>query len=250
MSDHEFDKDKVLARVKKMMALANDAAATEGERDNALRMAHATLAKYNLSMSEADASGKTPEERRESGVMTIREHPWMRTVAQAVANLFFCNFFYVASKDYNAKYYFVGKESNVYTAQEMVKYVIKSIDAEARRVAKEETGNASGTYWRSFCKGAGTKVWHRCAEIRKAAEAKPATASTGTALVLASVYAAECEANARYIEEQMKLRLRTRATRERSASSDAWHAGQEYGGKIGLNNQIGQNRPADLKRIR
>jgi hypothetical protein len=65
----EFDREKVLARVKKMMTLATDAGASEGERENALRMAHATLAKYNLTMSEAEATGKKSEEARGAGQM-------------------------------------------------------------------------------------------------------------------------------------------------------------------------------------
>jgi len=44
--------NKVLERVKKMIALGNDAAATEAERETALRMAYNLLAKYNLSMSD------------------------------------------------------------------------------------------------------------------------------------------------------------------------------------------------------
>lgn len=238
---NEFDKDKVLARVKKMMTLANDAGATEGERDNALRMAHATLAKYNLTMAEADAAGKTPEEARSSEAMTVREHPWMRTVANAIAKLFFCQFFYIASKDYNAKYYFVGKTSNIFTAQEMFKYVARSIDLEGRKVAKEVTGNSGGTYWRSFCKGAAHKVYNRCIEIQRTAEEAPKT--PGTALVLASVYELERQANERYIAEVMRQKIRQTKSRQRGASWDAYHAGAEFGGKIGLNNQLGGGRP-------
>lgn len=237
MSTADFNKDGILARVKKMMTLANNAAATEGERDNALRMAHATLMKYNLTMAEADASGAQKEEARTGEAMNVKEHPWMRTVASAIAKLFFCNFFYVASKTYNAKYYFVGKLSNVYTAQEMTKYVIASIDKEAHRVAKETTGNASGTYWRSFCKGAAYKIYQRCVEIQTTAEAAPVELlglKTGTALVLASFYESEQKANAMFIAVQMGRRIRTGKNRQRRASADAFGRGAEFGSKISL----------------
>ena len=49
--------EKIMARVKKMLTLAYDKGATEGERDNALRMAHKYLAKYNLDIAEVEASG-------------------------------------------------------------------------------------------------------------------------------------------------------------------------------------------------
>jgi hypothetical protein len=137
----DFDREKVLARVKKMMTLANDAGASEGERENALRMAHATLAKYNLTMSEAEASGKKAEEARGAEHMTGRDYPWMRTTAHAVAKLFFCEYFYILIGGGKVKHFFVGRESNVFTAQGMTTYVIDSIDREAQRTAKARTGN-------------------------------------------------------------------------------------------------------------
>lgn len=42
----------ILEKVKKLLALAGNAGATEGERDNALRMAHGLLAKHNLDMAD------------------------------------------------------------------------------------------------------------------------------------------------------------------------------------------------------
>lgn len=89
-----FDREKVLGRVRKMMALANDKAASDGERDNALRMAYNTLAKHNLSMAEAEAAGAKSEEPRERGFTMSRDQPWCRTVAHAIANLFFCAYWY------------------------------------------------------------------------------------------------------------------------------------------------------------
>jgi hypothetical protein len=89
----DFDKAKILSRVRKLMALANDAGATEGERDNAIRMAHATLAKYNLSISEVEASGKTTDEKRviDNDLRTIA-HPWIVTVMHGIAALYFCEY--------------------------------------------------------------------------------------------------------------------------------------------------------------
>jgi len=239
MAKTEFDKDRVLSRVKKMMTLANDAAASEGERDNALRMAHATLAKYNLTMAQADASGVKSEETRLQDGVELREHPWMRTVASAVAKLFFCHFFYTNHGGNRYKYTFIGKESNVYTAQEMLKYIIKSIDSEGKRWAKKYAGNASGSDWRSFCKGAAHKVYYRCVELQEAAERTPA--APGTALVLASVYESERQANLAYLAAA-GIRLKIGASRQRSARGAGFSAGQDFGGKIGLSNQIGGAR--------
>lgn len=58
------DEDRILERVRKMLALANDEAATEGERDNALRMAHNLLMKHQLSMEDVENHAKDKDDPR------------------------------------------------------------------------------------------------------------------------------------------------------------------------------------------
>lgn len=235
----DFNKDKVLGRVKKMLNLAEDRGASEGERDNALRMAHATLAKYNLSMADANATSLTPDETRIQGKMELKEHPWMRTAANGVAKLFFCHLLVTSWGKARYTYYFIGKESNVFTVQEMVKYVFKSIDAEARRSAKARGEPGGGQYWRSFCKGAAHQVYRRCEEIQRAAEAVSGqAASNGTSLVLASLYKTEKEANQALVTSLFS-KVKTQKSRERSTNWAGYAAGKEYGNKIGLHNQVG-----------
>lgn len=235
--EEQFNKDKILARVKKMMTLANDAAASEGERDNALRMAHATLAKYNLSMAEAEKAGTKPEEKRTGDELVGQDYSWMRTVAHAAATLFFCNYFFVRMGRGKVQHYFVGKESNVLTAKAMTEYLISSINRQARPF-----GVLGGTYWRSFCKGASHAVYERCYEIQMAAEKAPK--QPGTSLVLASVYASEQEANAEFIKVKMGIgNLKEGKNRERNTVAGAYHAGQDYGNSVSLNNQIGGRSP-------
>ena len=237
MAEQEtFDKAKVLARIKKMMALAHDAGASEGERDNALRMAHAYLAKYNLTMSEAEAVGtKTEEARSVDKTLMGRDYPWMRLVAFAIGQLFFCEYFYTSLRGGKVLHCFVGKGSNVFTAQEMTKYVIDSIDREAKRMQKERFGD--GSYWRSFCKGASYRINDRCKKIRADAEKAPA-ASTGTALVLASVYASEKKANQLVIAQQVG-ELDKSKSRERNTDWSAASDGAKFGDRVSLNNQVG-----------
>jgi hypothetical protein len=241
MSD---DMSKVLDRVRKMLRLANDAAATEGERDNALRMAHATLAKHNLSLSMAEARGATPEEERGEGRMEGKNYPWMRTAAAAIAKLFFCEYLYVARRNgATVVHCFVGRASNTVTAQEMAQYIISSIDREARKYSRESyTG---GTGWRSFCKGAAHQVYTRCAAIRAEAERPPegptTPSATGTAIVLASVYAAESAANRALIEATYGDKLKKSTDRQRNTSWGGFAAGTAYGKTVSLNTQLGSN---------
>ncbi len=241
--EQEFDKARVLERVRKMMRLANDAAATDGERDNALRMAHATLAKYNLTMAQADVSdgGAKKGEARTDGAFNLREYAWMRTVAQAVGDLFFCSFFFVAYKPKHATYCFVGSEANVFTAVEMAQYVLGSINREATKRALDAGETARGTYWRDFCKGAMIRVYRRCQELKNAAASESAPAAEvktpGTAIVLASVYENERRLNDLYIQETVG-KLKTRASKQQRPKTEGYAKGYEYGGGIGLNQQV------------
>ena len=252
--EQEFDKARILERVRKMMRLANDAAATDGERDNALRMAHATLAKYNLSMAQAEVSGEKGVEARTDGAFSLREYAWMRSVALSVAELFFCSFFFVPYKPKHANYCFVGSEANVFTAVEMAQYVIASINREATKQAVAAGETPRGTYWRDFCKGAMIRVSRRCKELiadaaKQKAEpsssgtaapgtAAPGTAAPGTAIVLASVYQQELKLNLAYIQETVG-KLKTRASNQRRSTTAGFSEGYEFGGGIGLQKQVG-----------
>jgi hypothetical protein len=217
-----------------MLALSNDSAASEGERDNVMRMAHATLAKYNLSLGDTEVQ----EEARIDSAIEISPHVWARTVAYGLAELYFCQYFFVKIRGtQRIKHYFVGRESNVITAQEMTVYVIKSISKEARRRTRELSEN--GKYERDFCKGASSAVWARCKEIRTTAEkADTATATTGTSMVLASLYWQEKDRNA-LVVAQKHGPLKASKGRQTSAGFDAHSAGRQLGSNINLNRQVG-----------
>ena len=245
--DTTVDMDKILNRVRKMMALANDAGASEGERDNALRMAHATLAKYNLSMSQAEAtSGKDDGKRVEDKDLTTSDMPWVIRTAAAVGKLYFCKYFYIRIRGKGrAINCFVGREANVTTAREMAQYVIRSIQSEANRVQRERFED--GRWNRDFCKGAADRVYERCEEIRLNAERASQDAKTpGTSLVLASVYKTEMAANDKWLADQ-GVKLGKAKGRERGAGWDAHAAGRDFGGKVSLHNQVGG---AGTKRIK
>lgn len=235
------EKEKVLSRIRKMLALANDAAASEGERDNALRMIQATLARHNLSM--ADAEG-TPEEERIELKEDAKAHNWQRQLAYHVAKLYFCQYFYsYRNSTQTTTHHYIGKESNAITAKEMVDYLCKSIKREASKTAKQ-FGETSQRFHRSFAKGATLKIQDRCRELIEQRETAQPAGETGTAMVLASLYKRELEANEAFVKDKgHKLE-----TGRGGNNSDAiGHAlGQRYGSTVGLNNQVGSNAARPL----
>jgi len=70
----------IIEKIKKLLALAADSGATEGERDNAIRMAHGLLAKHNLDMAQVTASQQI--EGREKYQNDTWGMLWCRQVSQ------------------------------------------------------------------------------------------------------------------------------------------------------------------------
>lgn len=231
--------DKVLERIKKMIALGNDSAATEGERETALRMAYNLLAKHNLSIS--DLPGDQSNEVRERQDIVISADKWARSLAHAVAKLFFCKYFYsstgTSGKD---KHCFVGRQSNVITARYMSEYLIKSVKREATARYKSPTS----PHGRSFCVGTVDSVRKRVEQmLQQDTESTP-----GTALVLVGVHKREAAANDKWLE-QAGLALTTSKSRaDNSLRAGAFYDGRDYGKTVSLNQQV-TSSAKDFKRL-
>jgi hypothetical protein len=231
--------NKVLERVKKMIALGNDSAATEAERETALRMAYNLLAKYNLSIS--DLPSEQDNEARERQDVVISADRWARSLAQAVAKLFFCRYFYsgtgTSGKD---KHCFVGRQSNVITARYMSEFLIKSVKREATGRYKSPTSPQG----RSFCVGTVDSIRKRVEEMIKTdTESTP-----GTALVLASLHQREADANSKWLEQAGLSLTTSKARADNSLRASAFYDGREYGKTVSLNQQV-KNSASDFKRL-
>ena len=240
-------KEWVLDKIRKMLTLAENSEATAGERENAMRMVHRLLAKHNIDMAEARAHGSKSEDR---GILSAVYfgRPWARQVSKAIADLFFCEYlYYPATKGKDTRHCFVGLESNTVTASELSRFLVESIMQEGKRKQREQ--RAGNIYYRSFATGAAATIRRRVDEMiaksSKEGITEPTDApgtSTGTALVLASLYRTEVEANKAVIEQAFK-KLRS----GRNGSSDFDYNGSrdgvEYGSKVSLTRQIEGPQP-------
>lgn len=224
--------EKIVNRIKKMLALASDSAATEGERDNALRMAYNLMAKYNIDQSRVEAAGQDP---RVNYDFTGWSMVWAAHIHQAVGRLFFCRT--IRGSKVNATktiYHFVGKESNAVTASYLAAFVVTSILKEGRA---QGWHNLSAPM-RSFGTGVAHKLYERVAEMQKETE-KEYDKQPGTALVLTSLYASEAEANEAFLNDSgMRLKA-SRASAKPVGDRDAYASGKVFGGSINLNPHVG-----------
>lgn len=222
--------EKILDKVKKLLALANNAGATDGERDNALRMAHGFLAKHNLSLE--DAQEHEALEGREKQYIETFQMKWACQVCNNVAKLFFCS--YYTGEKLNAtkgKHYFVGKQSNAITATLISTYVINSILKEARSKWKHNLAPES----RSFCIGASDKLYERIIEMIK--DVNIEGVSSENAVVIHNLYKTEKDANMLFIKNSGTSLQSVKACDTR-VNSEHYNDGQNFGERINLNGQI------------
>lgn len=236
--------DKIKDKIQKLLNLANgNAAGGEHERDTAMKMALKLLTKHNLDLAAFEKQNKIGHaEDRVSIQDTQYAYPWMRTVANALAELYFCKFFSQTIPQYKRLYTFVGKESNAMMAMEMTRYVIKSIQREGARERKR-LGERE-PFENSFLNGASQVIYRRCLALKEEAikeneeEVKADASGTGTALVLASFYEAEMQSNIVHIEQNMGIKLVTKSSNMRSTSQRGKAAGAAYAQTLNLNRQI------------
>lgn len=222
--------DKIIERIRKMLALANDLAATEGERDNALRMAYNTMAKHNLDMATIEQSGGKNDEKRVDFPKVSWSWAWARQVNAIVGDLFFCKYYYFEKiNGTQITHHFVGRESNAMTAAVMADYIVNSILKEGRAIYKSNTSAPM----RSFAVGAAHALSRRVSEIKKA-KAQEFEATPGTSIVLASLYDQESAAN----ELCLPANLRVVKARTSRVQGDAYSKGREFGDKINLDLQV------------
>lgn len=230
---------KVIDRVKKILARANDmTGTTEEERNTAMKMAHSLLVKYNLSVHDTEEIDNNP---REANFFEENSYPWMRATLEAISDLYFCKYFWIKRpikeipKDVH---YFVGLNSNVQTAMIIGKFVIDGVKKE---VLKKKVGRKDEkVFIRSFCLAAAVRIVQRCRALKEDAEKENSNPFPGTGLVLASYYNQEQLNNQDFILKNMKIKLddRERNINVRTMSRDGWQAGTEYGSKVPLNRQI------------
>jgi len=221
--------DKIINRIKKMMALVNDPAASDGERENALRMSYALLAKYNLDMSDVEGKPLGPQEARTgvSGVFYAR--PWAVTVAHAIGKLFFCKYYFSRMEKDMGKHTFTGKESNASTAEEVARSLVESIRRESNRRMRQMGENA--TWRRSFATGAAFKVQERVNELMTSSQIEGV--STSMALTLVDLHKSEQAANELFIQEQ-GVRLKQRKSSFNNLANSAYSAGRSFGEGLNL----------------
>jgi len=224
----------VMRRIKQMLAIAADPAATDGERDNALRMAHKTLSKYNLDLSDiTDASGKhihTPQGRYRHEIV-LDKRPWATGIGAECAKLNFCQFLIGAVWDANkgewsarkSMYIFIGSEANARTAG---LFAEEFVSLTYREYAKRKK------FGRAVARSFATGVWVRLNQrVKELIEEEKQDQDLG------NIHMLEDKANTEHIRTKMVVKS-AKVRKGAAVVGSAFQEGMEHGDTLGLNRRV------------
>lgn len=240
------DRDKIVNRIRKLLALAGNNPSEE-EAEVAMSMALKMLAKYDLSMSDIpDQSGMDPSMGpvTEESWQSRLNYPWARTVAGAVAKLYFCSYFYRRHREgrtTTVEHVFVGQQHHSIAARSFTEWLINAT-AKAARTAQREA--AAPHYFRTNFQLAASQVIHwRCVDMIEKAKTRGVDISDEgkghSLVVIDSLYKKTHEANRLHITTTYgRLRSNNRAVARGGSGVGGSTEGRAFGESVQLNRQI------------
>lgn len=164
---------KVLARIKKLLALAADGGATEGEAANAAEMARKMMADNAISMATIENAGGTGEARTADKRHGHTGKKWMRDIMRALAAQAFVTVDYDtggvdkwSGEKKRGQWQLWGRESAVITTKLMHEYLVRTVDRMAR-----ERGTPTDELFKSAM---GERIAERIEERHESAMAQQA----------------------------------------------------------------------------
>lgn len=202
---------KIIFRIQKLLALANDGRGNEEEANSAMAKAHEIMSQHNLTMATIAATGKKEggEARSKESMDGQAMFDYQRDLMTVIAETNYCyvSIIYKYTKRGNkgAGYRLIGTESNVATAKHMFEYLMQTIN----RLVMEEIDNdyrKRMSRWAiSWCTGCAERLRERIKDRhdkyladqkKKAKEAErasrhPASASRGALVVVMEDYASK-----------------------------------------------------------
>jgi hypothetical protein len=174
--------------------------------------------------------------------------PWACQIANSIALLYFCKYFSQriggnGGPAQKARHHFVGRHSNVITAQEMAQWVVETVNKEAQRF--QRTMHVGYGEYRAFAQAAAHRISERCSQIR--AESEKASANACTGLIVANLYRTEMIANDEFLNDS-GVKLRSGRSQSEAQGALARAAGRAFGNSVSLNRQVGTSG-SNLKKL-
>ena len=159
---NEVNIDKIIDKVKKILALSSNNPSEEEAQAAALKV-QKLLAEYNLSMSDLDTNEEFKPAIEE--VYTGVDKSFKYLLANTIADNFRCKTYVSGNR---RQIYFFGHEADCKIAREVFQYLFKTCDKSARREgdrAERKYGTRKGIYYsytRGFCHGVKEALDEQC----------------------------------------------------------------------------------------
>lgn len=228
---------RIIEKMRKLMAMANDKS-SENEAATALRQLHILLAKHNMSISQIESADNTKEEIQES-FEEHKDRPWKRSVALAIARLYFCEMYYVKLGGSKSNYVFVGTETNRTFAMAIFNMVVKTVERESRAESRKIYGKEVSGFVNSFWTGAMGRICDRCDKLIQAAKKGDLEDEGGTDLpAMLNTYEEHRNRVNSFIESNLNLKAGKRK-KLKATHLEGVIAGQATGDKVQLNRALG-----------
>lgn len=224
------EQETILSKIRKLLTLAKDKAATPGEAAAAAARAQALLFEHKLSLvdvesktGEKEAYGK--EDTKLGGAKNMMK--WRQTLMFAVARYNFCRAISLGSSGVMS---LIGKPTDVEFVKWLYGYLVEEIDRLARLYATAHAApNNREPMIRQFAVGAVGVIRQRLAEQRQKDEV---ATQQSTALVLVTDAAVKA-AVAKWFPKLSSV------AGAKAAVNSAFHAGRAAAQKMSLNRPLG-----------
>ena len=175
MTEQRKPDEKIIERLRKLLALAKDKGANEHEASLAMQRAQDIMTEYNLTVSEVGgASGGGV--KREKSVVRGAMYEWQRKLMAAIAEINFCFHRVTQTFEWNEKtmrrrkrnvHELIGSEANVMACRVMFEYLYETIE---RLLPVENNAERLSRWAVSWREGCADRLRERLEERKRALE--------------------------------------------------------------------------------
>lgn len=232
--------ERIRDRIRKILALANDAGSTSDEAANAMEMAMRLMAQTGISAEELKATAvEDTEGELVHADVDSAEYKWQVQLAGAAADLYGA-FLTMQRKFYNGGFkkviQFHGSDDVVDASRQTYIWFWKQIRVAYKEYQKTSGKNASMATRQAFQLSAALEVRRR---VRKLLESTTIQRGNGTALMVVEHTKSVAKRNQERFEEELGFKIKSaRSTKLSVGDWAAYGAGNQAGANVQLQTTI------------
>lgn len=143
-----MNREEAVDKIRKMMNLANDGSASEGEVENAVRFARRLMDQFNVTDSECNRPVESTDIGDHEAVTRITFDQWEKSLAMVIKEVCDVGVYYAPGTNKNALH-FVGTERDVAIGKELFTTLMITV----KSMARLKQGPGWTVSHRSYCLG-------------------------------------------------------------------------------------------------